>query len=125
MTSATGITVPFVDLRAQHDELRAEIEQAFREALDDSGFIGGPRVASFERAFAHFCEAEHAVSVASGTDALELTMRAAGIGEGDVVVTVPHTFIASVESFHQLGASPRFVDIDPVTYNMDPAKLRE
>jgi dTDP-4-amino-4,6-dideoxygalactose transaminase len=125
MTSATGITVPFVDLRAQHDELRAEIEQAFREALDDSGFIGGPRVASFERAFAHFCEAEHAVSVASGTDALELTMRAAGIGEGDVVVTVPHTFIATVESFHQLGASPRFVDIDPLTYNMDPAKLRE
>jgi dTDP-4-amino-4,6-dideoxygalactose transaminase len=115
--------VPFVDLRAQHDELREEIEAAFRSALDESAFIGGPRVASFEAAFAHFCGTRHAVSVASGTDALELSLRAAGVGPGDLVVTVPNTFVATVEAFHQLGAVPRFVDIDPTTYNLDPERL--
>ena len=118
------VTVPFVDLRAQHDELRHEIEAAFGQALDESAFIGGPRVASFEEAFARFCGAAHALAVASGTDALELALRAVGVGPGDLVVTVPHTFIATVEAFHQLGAVPRFVDIDPVTYNMDPVQLR-
>ena len=116
--------VPFVDLRAQHDELRDEIEAAFRRALDESAFAGGPRVASFEEAFTRFCGAEHAVGVASGTDALELALRAVGVGPGDLVVTVPHTFMATVEAFHQLGAAPRFVDIDPTTYCMDPELLR-
>ncbi len=117
------MNVPFVDLRAQHDELRAELEQAFRSALDESAFIGGPRVTSFEEAFAQFCGADHAIGVASGTDALELALRAAGIVPGDIVLTVPNTFIATVESFHQLGAQPRFIDIEPATYNMDTAKL--
>ena len=123
------MNVPFVDLRAQHDELRDELEAAFRAALDDSGFIGGPRVASFEQAYARYCRVEHAISVASGTDALEFSLRAAGVGPGDIVVTVPNTFIATVEALHQLGAAPRFVEIDPVTYNMDTdllaAYLRE
>src|SRR5438067_1389181 len=108
--------VPFVDLRAQHDELRSELEAAFRSALDDSGFIGGRRVASFEAAFARFCGAGQAVAAGSGTEALWLALHAVGVGAGDVVVTVPHTFIATVEAFHQLGAAPRFVDIDPATY---------
>jgi dTDP-4-amino-4,6-dideoxygalactose transaminase len=116
--------VPFVDLRAQHAELRAAIEQAFARALDESDFVGGPTVAAFEEAFARFCGVRAAVGVASGTDALELALRAVGVGPGDVVVTVPNTFIATVEAFHQLGAQPRFVDIDPVTYTMDPELLR-
>jgi dTDP-4-amino-4,6-dideoxygalactose transaminase len=116
--------IPFVDLRAQHDELRDAIESAFRRALDDSGFIGGPRVVAFEEAFARFCGAAHAVAVASGTDALELALRAAGVGPGDLVVTVPNTFIATVEAFHQLGAAPRFVDIEPTTYTIDVERLR-
>lgn len=116
--------VPFVDLRAQHAELREAIEQAFARALDESDFVGGPTVAAFEAAFARFCGVRAAVGVASGTDALELALRAVGVGPGDVVVTVPNTFIATVEAFHQLGAQPRFVDIDPVTYTMDPELLR-
>ncbi len=116
--------VPFVDLRAQHMELRAEIERAFARALDESDFIGGPTVAAFEEAFARFCGVRAAVGVASGTDALQLALRALGVGPGDVVVTVPNTFIATVEAFSQLGAQPRFVDIDPVTYTMDPELLR-
>src|SRR5581483_3052541 len=115
--------VPFVDLRAQHDEVRSELEAAFRAALDDSGFVGGRRVAAFEAAFARFCGVAHALAAGSGTEALWLALRAAGVGPGDVVVTVPHTFIATVEAFHQLGAAPRFVDIDPRTFNMDPAAL--
>ncbi|MER3420884.1 MAG: erythromycin biosynthesis sensory transduction protein eryC1 [Chloroflexota bacterium] len=116
--------VPFVDLRAQHAELRAAIEQAFARALDESDFVGGPTVAAFEEAFARFCGVRAAVGVASGTDALELALRALGVGPGDVVVTVPNTFVATVEAFHHLGAQPRFVDIDPATYTMDPELLR-
>lgn len=117
------VNIPFVDLRAQHDELRAEIEAAFRDALDESAFIGGPRVSAFEAAFARFCGASHAAAVASGTDALELALRAVGVGPGDLVITTPNTFIATAEAFLQLGASPRFVDIDPVTHLMDPQRL--
>ncbi len=116
--------VPFVDLRAQHAELREAIEQAFARALDESDFVGGPTVAAFEEAFARFCGVRAAVGVGSGTDALQLALRALGVGPGDVVVTVPNTFIATVEAFYQLGAQPRFVDIDPVTYTMDPERLR-
>src|SRR5438477_87393 len=97
--------IPLVDLRAQHDELRPAIDEALRDALDQSGFIGGPRVTSFEQEFARFCGAKHAVGLASGTDALELALRAVGVGSGDVVVTVPHTFIATAEAAIQLGAS--------------------
>ncbi len=118
------MNIPLVDLRAQHDELRPSIEAALRVALDESTFIGGPSITSFEQAFAHFCGAKHAVAVASGTDALELALRAAGVGPGDVVITVPNTFIATVEAVVQVGATPRFVDIDPTTFNMDPEKLR-
>ena len=118
------MSVPFQDLWLQHEPLAASIEAAFRAALEESAFIGGARVESFERAFAHYCGAEHAVALASGTDALELALRVVGVGPGDVVVTVPNTFIATVEAAIQLGATPRFVDIDPTTFNMDPEQLR-
>jgi dTDP-4-amino-4,6-dideoxygalactose transaminase len=118
------VNVPFVDLRAQHEEIRPELEAAFAQALDQSAFIGGPAVTSFERAFAELCGTRYALALASGTDALELALRACGVGRGDVVVTTPHTFIGTVEGAVQLGAEPRFVDIDPATYNIDPALLR-
>ncbi|MGI8553266.1 MAG: DegT/DnrJ/EryC1/StrS family aminotransferase [Dehalococcoidia bacterium] len=116
--------VPFVDLRAQHQELWTEIEAVFRTALEESAFIGGCRVASFEDSFARFCGAQHAIAVASGTEALELSLRALKIGRGDLVLTVANTFIATVEVAVRLGAVPRFLDIDPATYTVDIEQLR-
>jgi dTDP-4-amino-4,6-dideoxygalactose transaminase len=96
-----------------------------QQALRTASFIGGPMVENFEKAFARFCETEHSVAVNSGTDALRFALMATGIGAGDTVVTVPHTFIATTEAISQAGARPEFVDIDERTYNMDPEKLRE
>jgi dTDP-4-amino-4,6-dideoxygalactose transaminase len=97
----------------------------FQKALWTAGFIGGPMVEDFEKAFAAFCDTKHSIAVNSGTDALRFALMAAGIGAGDAVVTVPHTFIATTEAISQAGALPEFVDIDERTYNMDPEKLRE
>jgi len=114
------VKVPFVDLRSMHEEVRSEIDAAWKEIVDRSAFVGGPAVADFERSFAGYCHAPHAVGVSSGTDALRLALQAVGVRAGDLVVTVPHTFIATVEAISQLGASPVFVDIDPASYTMDP-----
>ena len=119
------MNIPFVDLRAQHDELRGELEATFCEIVDRSSFIGGPRVEGFERNFAAFCGARYAVACGSGTDALKLALMAAGVRPGDEVVTAPHTFIATVEALTQLGAYPAFVDIDGPTYNLSPARLAD
>ncbi|MFY9979158.1 MAG: DegT/DnrJ/EryC1/StrS family aminotransferase, partial [Candidatus Sulfotelmatobacter sp.] len=89
-----------------------------------AGFIGGPMVEEFERAFAGFCDVPYAVGVNSGTDALRFALTACGVKSGDLVVTVPNTFIATTEAISQAGALPEFVDVDERTYNMDPAKLR-
>src|SRR4051812_24075289 len=117
--------VSFLDLVTPHVELEQELTEVFREALRTAGFIGGPMVENFEKAFAGFCETQHAVAVSSGTDALRFALMACGVKNGDVVVTVPHTFIATTEAISQAGATPEFVDIDERTYNLDPNKLRE
>jgi dTDP-4-amino-4,6-dideoxygalactose transaminase len=117
--------VPFLDLVTPHVELEAELVAVFQQALRTAGFIGGPMVEGFENAFADFCNTKHAVAVNSGTDALRFALMAAGVKPGDVVVTVPHTFIATTEAISQAGALPEFVDIDERTYNLDPDKLRE
>ena len=117
------MNVPFMDLRSMHEEVRAEIETGWRELVDHSAFVGGPAVEQFERAFAAYCGAEHAVGVGSGTDALRIALQAVGVKAGDLVVTVPHSFIATVEAIAQAGANPAFVDIDPTTYTMDPGLL--
>jgi len=117
--------IPFLDLITPHAELEEELTDVFRQALRTAGFIGGPMVESFEKNFAAFCDAEHAIAVNSGTDALRFALIAAGIHAGDVVVTVPHTFIATTEAISQAGAIPEFVDIDQTTYNMSAEKLRE
>lgn len=122
---STHTNIPFLDLVAPHAELEQELTAVFQKALRTAGFIGGPMVEEFERAFADFCEAGYAVGVSSGTDALRFALIACGVQSGDVVVTVPNTFIATTEAISQAGALPEFVDVDERTYNMDPAKLRE
>src|SRR5215472_7711045 len=117
--------IPFLDLVSPHAELEQELTQVFQKALRTAGFIGNPMVEEFENAFSTFCDTKHAIGVNSGTDALRFALMACGVKNGDVVVTVPNTFIATTEAISQAGALPEFVDIDERTYNMDPAKLRE
>jgi dTDP-4-amino-4,6-dideoxygalactose transaminase len=116
--------IPFLDLVTPHLELEQELTEVFKQAIRTAGFIGGPMVENFENEFAAFCQTERAVAVNSGTDALRFALMAAGVKGGDVVITVPNTFIATTEAISQAGALPEFVDIDERTYNMDPAELR-
>lgn len=122
MSNHAGI--PFLDLVTPHVELEQELTAVFQKALRSAGFIGGPMLEEFEKAFAEFCDAKYAVGVNSGTDALRFALMACGVQAGDVVVTVPNTFIATTEAISQAGALPEFVDVDEQTYNMDPAKLK-
>jgi dTDP-4-amino-4,6-dideoxygalactose transaminase len=123
--SSYSRTIPFLDLVAPHEELKAELCDVFQQALETGGFVGGPEVKAFETEFAQYCGAQYCVGVGSGTDALTFALVAAGMKLGDVVVTVPNTFIATVEAISQAGGQPDFVDIDEQTYNMDVARLEE
>ena len=114
---------PFLDLKAQYEPIRGEIADAIQQVLDKTAFAGGPFVAQFEKEFAAFCDTQFAAGVGSGTDALWLALLALGVGPGDEVITVPDTFIATAEAISYCGAKPVFIDVEPVTYNMDPAKL--
>lgn len=115
--------IPFLDLATPHVELEEELVSVLRAAVKKAAFIGGPEVEAFEREFAQFCNAQYCVGVSNGTDALRFILIAAGIGPGDIVITVPNTFIATGEAISQAGADLAFVDIDERTYNMDPARL--
>lgn len=115
--------VPFLNLRAAHDALRAEINAAIQEVIDSSAFAGGPYVARFEDQFAKFCETKFAIGLGSGTEALWLTLLALGIGPGDEVITSPSTFMATAEAITYCGAKPVFVDIEENTYNLDTQQL--
>ena len=117
------MNVPLLDLKAQYASIRGEVETAVRDVFESQHFILGPKVKECESALAAYCSAAHAVGVSSGTDALLLALMADGIGPGDEVITSPYTFFASGGSVARLGAKPVFVDIDPVTYNLDPARL--
>src|SRR5690349_5813833 len=116
--------IPFLDLATPHRELENELLATVKDCLRTAGFIGGPKVEEFEREFAKFCDASHCVGVANGTDAVRFALMAAGVKPGDVVLTVPHTFIATTEGISQAGATPDFVDIDEQTYCMDPLDLQ-
>lgn len=120
----TDTAVPFLDLVSPHKELEEELTALFRRVLHSAGFIGGPMVENFENAFAEFCETRHAVAVNSGTDALRFAILASGIQAGDVVLTVPNTFIATTEAISQARAIPEFVEVDEQTYNMSPVMLQ-
>ena len=115
--------VPFLDLKAQYEPIRGEIADAIQQVLDKTAFAGGPFVAQFEKEFAAFCGTKFAAGVGSGTDALWVALLGLGIGPGDEVITVPDTFIATAEAISWCGATPVFVDVDPTTANMDPARV--
>ena len=117
------MNVPFLDLAATHQPLRAELEAAIGEVIDSSAFAGGPMVAKFEEEFASFCHVRHAVGVGSGTEALWLCLLALGVQAGDEVITVPNTFMATAEAISHCGAEPVFVDVDPVYHTLDPELL--
>jgi dTDP-4-amino-4,6-dideoxygalactose transaminase len=123
--SSVPNSIPFLDLVTPHLELEQELTGVFHRALRTAGFIGGPMVEEFEKAFAAFCDASHAIAVSSGTDALRFAIMTCGVQPGDVVLTVPHTFIATTEAISQAGAMPEFVDIDERTYNMSVEKLQQ
>ncbi len=115
--------VPLLDLRAQYATLKEEILAVTREVYESQQFILGPKVKELEEKIAAYCGCSHAVGVSSGTDALLIALMTAGLGQGDLVVTTPFTFFATVGSITRVGAAPVFVDIDRATYNMDPTKL--
>jgi dTDP-4-amino-4,6-dideoxygalactose transaminase len=122
---ANPTKVPFLDLVTPHKELEDELLAVVKKAFNNAGFIGGPMVEEFEREFAQFCDAKFCVGVNSGTDALRFALMAAGVEPGDIVITVPHTFIATTEAISQAGGHIAFVDINEQTYTLDPEKLRE
>ncbi len=113
------MNIPMVDLKGQYAALREEITEQLNQVLETTHFIMGPQCRGFEEEVAAYCGVKHAVGVASGTDALHLALRAAGIGPGDEVITTPFTFIATAEAISYCGGVPVFVDIDPETFNID------
>ena len=117
--TATRVAVPMLDLAAQYAPLRDEIRAAVEDVFDTTRFIGGPHVTGLEQDFVGYTGAKHAVGVSSGTDALLAAYMALGIGPGDEVITTPYTFFATVGCIHRVGATPKFVDIDPKTFNID------
>lgn len=120
-----NVSVQFVDLKAQYESIKPEIDAAISDVISKTAFVGGPFLASFEKAFADFCNVRNCIGVANGTDALYLAVRALGIGPGDEVITVANSFIATPEAITAAGAKVVFVDINPATYNIDVTKIEE
>ncbi|MBE0617449.1 MAG: aminotransferase class I/II-fold pyridoxal phosphate-dependent enzyme, partial [Proteobacteria bacterium] len=117
------MSLPFLDLKTQYARLQPAINERIRRVLEHGQYILGPEVAELETTLARYVGVEHAVGCASGTDGLLMALMALGIGPGDAVFTTPFTFVATAEVISLLGATPVFVDIDPATYNLDPARL--
>jgi dTDP-4-amino-4,6-dideoxygalactose transaminase len=115
--------IPFLDLKAQYRQIKPEVDAAVARAIESTQFVLGPEVLSFEERFAGYCNVGHCRAVSSGTSALHLALLAAGIGPGDEVITVSMTFVATTAAILYSGATPVFVDVDPVTWTMDPALI--
>lgn len=115
--------IPFLDLKAQYQSIKSEIDAAVLGVLASGQYILGEEVARLEQEFADYCNVTHAIAVNTGTSALHLSLLAAGVGPGDEVITVPFTFVATVSAICYAGARPVFVDVEPVTLTMDPAQL--
>ena len=115
--------IPILDLTAQYHSLKADMDAAITRVLESGIFIMGPNVDAFEKEVGEYLGARHAISLNSGTDALHLAFRALGIGPGDEVITTPFTFVATTEAIGIVGATPVFIDIDPRTFNIDPALI--
>jgi dTDP-4-amino-4,6-dideoxygalactose transaminase len=116
--------IPMVDLKAQYHDLKADIDAAVLAVLENTQFILGPNVTTLEKEISDYLSVKHAITCASGTDALHLALAAADIGPGDQVITTAFTFIATAEAIRYVGAEPVFVDIDPQTFNLDPQQVR-
>ena len=119
------MTVPFIDLRAQYEALKVEIDAGLRRVLESSSFVLGREVEAFERAFAEYVGVRFCVGVSNGTAAVQLALQACGIGPGDEVIVPANTFFATAEAVSTAGATPRFVDCDPVYYGLDTSKLED
>src|SRR3989338_1473025 len=117
--------IKFVDLKVQYNSIKPYIDQAIQNVLDSATFVLGEQLKNFEREFADFCGAKHAVGLNNGTSALHLSLLAKGIGKGDEVITTPNTFIATCEAISYTGAVPKFVDMDKDTYTLDADKLEK
>jgi dTDP-4-amino-4,6-dideoxygalactose transaminase len=117
------MTIPFVDLKSQYRSLKPQMDAAIQSVLDRTAFVMGKEHNEFEQAFAAYIGVKHCLGVSTGTDALELALRACGLGPGDEVLTVPNTFIATTEAISCVGATIRWVEVDPRTYNMDPTQI--
>ena len=117
--------IPFLDLGAQYETIRADVDAAIADVIRQSAFVGGPHVRAFEEAFARYSGVKHCVGVANGTDALFVALKALGIGPGDEVMTSATSFIATSEAITLAGARPVFVDVDPVTLTIDPERIPE
>ena len=117
------MNISLVDLKAQYLSIKDEIDAAIQGVIDRGEFILGQEVEAFQQEMAAYLGVKHAIGVASGTEALQLALLACGIRPGDEVITTPFTFIATAEATLQCGARPVFVDIDPQTYNIDPAHV--
>jgi dTDP-4-amino-4,6-dideoxygalactose transaminase len=119
----TALKVPFLDLKIQYQNIKPEIDAAVAKVLESGQFVLGGEVLAFEEEFARYCGTKDCIAVNSGTSALHLALLAAGVGPGDEVITVPFTFVASVAAILYTGARPVLVDIDPCSFNMDPAAI--
>jgi dTDP-4-amino-4,6-dideoxygalactose transaminase len=124
-TKSVPATIRLVALREQYEQLKPKIDAAIASVIGRSAFIGGPELEEFERWFADYCDVGHALGVASGTAAIELVLRAHGVGPGDEVITAANTFIATAAAVSATGARPMFVDVDERTGNLDPGRLKD
>jgi len=116
--------IPILDLTRQYQSIKGEIDEAVRRVVASGRYVLGEEVQAFEQEVAAFCGVKHAIGVASGTDALLLSLRALDIGPGDKVIVPSFTFFATAGVVHNVGATPVFVDIDPDTFNINPSEIR-